>query len=82
MRFYSCEDDLYLFGFSRGASTARFLAEMLDQVGLLAAGNEELTRFAWNTYANWAARSNNGSQRAQKAQEEQHEFMRGFRETL
>lgn len=40
-------DDLYFFGFSRGAYTARFLASMLDSVGLLAAGNEELQRFAW-----------------------------------
>ena len=49
MRYYSCEDDLYFFGFSRGAYTARFLAEMLDHIGLLAAGNEELIRFAWKT---------------------------------
>ena len=34
--------DLYIFGFSRGAYTARYLAEMLDYIGLLEAGNEEL----------------------------------------
>jgi uncharacterized protein (DUF2235 family) len=82
MRYYSCEDDLYFFGFSRGAYTARFLAEMLDHIGLLAAGNEELIRFAWKTYAKWAARSNDGSEEAHKAEAEQYEFMRGFRETL
>ena len=47
MRYYSPGDDIYFFGFSRGAYTARFLAEMLDYVGLLSAGNEELLRFAW-----------------------------------
>ncbi|ETI23807.1 hypothetical protein G647_05613 [Cladophialophora carrionii CBS 160.54] len=82
MRYYSCEDDLYFFGFSRGAYTARFLAEMLDHIGLLAAGNEELIRFAWKTYAKWAARSNDGSKEAHKAEKEQYEFMRGFRETF
>lgn len=44
---YTAEDDIYLFGFSRGAYTARFLAEMLDHIGLLSSGNEELERFAW-----------------------------------
>lgn len=46
MRYYSVEDDLFFFGFSRGAYTARFLAEMVDHIGLLSAGNEELMRFA------------------------------------
>ena len=40
---YSVDADLFFFGFSRGAYVARFLAEMLDHVGLLSAGNEELT---------------------------------------
>jgi uncharacterized protein (DUF2235 family) len=35
MRYYTPGDDIYFFGFSRGAYTARFLAEMLDHVGLL-----------------------------------------------
>ena len=34
--------DIFIFGFSRGAYIARFLAEMLDYVGLLEAGNEEM----------------------------------------
>lgn len=44
MRYYSDGDDIYFFGFSRGAYTARFLARMLDCVGLLSAGNEEMFR--------------------------------------
>lgn len=35
MRYYTPGDDIFFFGFSRGAYTARFLAEMLDSVGLL-----------------------------------------------
>lgn len=48
---YTAEDDIYLFGFSRGAYTARFLAEMLDNMGLLAAGSAETAKFAWKTFA-------------------------------
>jgi hypothetical protein len=44
MRYYNPGDDVYFFGFSRGAYTARFLAEMLDHVGLLSAGNEEMCK--------------------------------------
>ena len=47
MRFYSPGDEIYIFGFSRGAYIARFLAEMLDYVGLLSHGNEEMVKFAW-----------------------------------
>lgn len=38
--------DIFFFGFSRGAYIARFLAEMLDFVGLLEPGNEEMVRMA------------------------------------
>lgn len=56
MRYYHVDDDIYLFGFSRGAYTARFLAEMLDHVGLLSSGNEEMARFAWKTFQKWQVR--------------------------
>ncbi|EXJ91016.1 hypothetical protein A1O1_04123 [Capronia coronata CBS 617.96] len=82
MRYYSPEDDLYFFGFSRGAYTARFLAEMLDHIGLLSAGNEELIRFAWKTYAKWACRRNDGTEKAIRDEKEQYAFMRGFRQTF
>lgn len=51
IRYYYSEDDIYLFGFSRGAYTARFLAEMPDHIGLLSAGSDELQRFAWKTFS-------------------------------
>lgn len=51
MQAYTFGDDLYFFGFSRGAYVARFLAEMLDHVGLLSAGNEELARRSIGIFA-------------------------------
>ena len=56
MRFYAPGDDIYMFGFSRGAYTARFLAEMLDHVGLVSQGNEEMVMFAWKTFSSWQQR--------------------------
>lgn len=82
MRYYTPEDDIYFFGFSRGAYTARFLAEMLDHVGLLSAGNEELTRFAWKTFSKWQARRGGDSREDKDKEKEMYEFMRNFRETF
>ncbi len=50
MRYYQAGDRIYIFGFSRGAYTARVLAGMLHKVGLLSSGNEELIPFAWGMY--------------------------------
>ncbi|KAE8145098.1 hypothetical protein BDV25DRAFT_165405 [Aspergillus avenaceus] len=81
MRYYSPGDEIYFIGFSRGAYIARFLAEMLDYVGLLEAGNEELTRFAWKTFAKW-------QQRPDVTEEDEMErrrlfkYMKAFRETF
>jgi uncharacterized protein (DUF2235 family) len=82
MRYYTPGDDIYFFGFSRGAYTARFLAEMLDHVGLLSAGNEELARFAWKTFSKWQARSGGKEAEDKKEEKELYEFMRNFRETF
>lgn len=70
-----------MFGFSRGAYTARFLAEMLDHVGLLSSGNEEMCRFAWKTFQSWQVRQEEThDDRVQK----KHllDFMMAFRETF
>lgn len=56
MRYYAPGDSVYIFGFSRGAYTARFLAEMLDDVGLLPHGNEEMVQFAWEVFTQWQCR--------------------------
>lgn len=53
MRYYGPGDYIYIFGFSRGAFTARFLARMVSQVGLLSMGNEEMVPFAYQTYQDY-----------------------------
>ncbi|OCL04165.1 hypothetical protein AOQ84DRAFT_356540 [Glonium stellatum] len=50
MRYYGPGDRIYIFGFSRGAFTARFLARMIANVGILSMGNEELVPFAFKIY--------------------------------
>ena len=50
MQNYRTGDAVYIFGFSRGAYSARVLAGMLHKVGLLSAGNDELVRFAWRMF--------------------------------
>ncbi len=50
MRYYQDGDRIFIFGFSRGAYTARALAAMLYKVGLLTQGNEELLEFAWDMF--------------------------------
>jgi uncharacterized protein (DUF2235 family) len=39
MDYYRAGDKVYIFGFSRGAYTARALAGMIQKVGLLPPGN-------------------------------------------
>ncbi|KAJ5392122.1 hypothetical protein N7509_007612 [Penicillium cosmopolitanum] len=81
MRYYSPGDNIFFFGFSRGSYTARFLSEMLDFVGLLQPGNEELIRFAWKTFAKWQQRKDS----TEKDKEERRRlfaFMKAFRETF
>lgn len=50
MRYYDNGDKIYMFGFSRGAFTARYLARMIAAVGLLSKGNEEMVPFAYHLY--------------------------------
>ncbi|KAH8703267.1 hypothetical protein BGW36DRAFT_333946 [Talaromyces proteolyticus] len=81
MRYYTPGDDIYMFGFSRGSYTARFLAEMLDFIGLLEAGNEELIRFAWKTFAKWQRRSSE-TEEDQRERKKLFKYMLAFRETF
>lgn len=50
MNNYREGDKIIIFGFSRGAYTARCLAGMLDKVGLLPKSNEEQITFAYQKY--------------------------------
>ena len=49
IRNYQEGDDIYLFGFSRGAFTARLLAAVIHCFGLLRAENENLAPYLWQT---------------------------------
>jgi len=51
MRYYSPGDKIYIFGFSRGAYEARILAEMVDGIGLLSRGNEEMVSSVWYAFS-------------------------------
>ncbi|KAJ5127336.1 hypothetical protein N7448_008115 [Penicillium atrosanguineum] len=81
MRYYAPGDDIYFFGFSRGSYTARFLAEMLDYIGLLQPGNEELIRFAWKTFAKWQQRRD-ATEHDHQERHKLFRFMKAFRETF
>lgn len=84
MRFYAPGDAIFIFGFSRGAYIARFLAEMLDYVGLLSHGNEEMVAFAWKAFAQWQCRRSADADDVvgQRKKREMYEFLKGFRETF
>ncbi|CAM1509631.1 Fc.00g033700.m01.CDS01 [Cosmosporella sp. VM-42] len=55
MRYYESGAKIYMFGFSRGAFTAKFLARMVNTVGLLCKGNEEMVPFAFMLYQRYLA---------------------------
>lgn len=88
MRFYNPGDEIYMFGFSRGAYIARFLAEMLDHIGLLSHGNEEMVKFAWKAFSQWQSRPQSkdiegpGKAAAEQKTQKMYNFMKGFRETF
>jgi|SoimicMinimDraft_17_1059745.scaffolds.fasta_scaffold01961_2 uncharacterized protein (DUF2235 family) len=51
MNVYEEGDQVYLFGFSRGAYTVRALAGVLRMFGVLNSGNDGLIRYILNLYA-------------------------------
>ena len=78
MRYYNEGDKIYMFGFSRGAFTARFLARMIARVGLLSKGNEEMVPFAYRTYQEYEM----GSGSKFKTADEAKEYMKSFKITF
>jgi uncharacterized protein (DUF2235 family) len=52
MQHYQFRDDVYVFGFSRGAYTARALVSLLNRPGLLRPGSDNLVEYAVHEYAN------------------------------
>ena len=80
MRYYNPGDHIYIFGFSRGAYTARFLAEMVHSIGLLSRGNEEMVRFAEATFSDYMrARGNDPMKQVDR---DRIAFMNNFKETF
>ncbi|OAR00918.1 hypothetical protein LLEC1_00615 [Akanthomyces lecanii] len=93
MRYYRNGDQIFMFGFSRGAYIARFLAEMLDYIGLLSHGNEEMIKFAWRAFSQWQCRRKSRSEENEDDDasensevddktDKMYTFMKDFRETF
>ena len=51
MNYWEPDDQVYIFGFSRGAYTARVLAAMLHMLGLLPRGSSNLLPYAMRMFA-------------------------------
>jgi uncharacterized protein (DUF2235 family) len=62
MDFWEPGDCVFLFGFSRGAYTARVLAGLLHALGLMPRGNQNLVPYAMRLFK--AVRSNSAQDRA------------------
>ncbi|KAI1391181.1 uncharacterized protein F4822DRAFT_176966 [Hypoxylon trugodes] len=74
MRYYDPGDKIYMFGFSRGAFTAKFLARMINTVGLLCKGNEEMVLFAYRLYQRYlAGETDNFKKGTAKTATDEHE---------
>lgn len=84
MRYYSPGDHIYIIGFSRGAYTARFLSEMLDRIGLLSRGNEEMVSFAWKAFSDYQnTRVSSAAYVKQSEKNAKHEkYMADFKKTF
>ena len=71
----------FISGVSRGAHVGRFLAEMLDHVGLLSAGNEGTIEFTWKAFTRWQQREENTADK-RKEKKELLDSLLAFRETF
>jgi uncharacterized protein (DUF2235 family) len=80
MRYYEPGDDIYILGFSRGAYTARFLAEMLHNIGLLSRGNEEMVHFAWKSFSDF--QRSKSVKPIGKADADLEKYMKDFKKTF
>ena len=75
MRYYKPGGRIYIFGFSRGAFTARFVSRMISHVGLLSKGNEEMVPFAYKVYEEYEK----NSQKKESNDEEHLKRMKSFK---
>lgn len=81
MRNFQPGDKVYVFGFSRGAYTARALCGMLYSVGLLTQGNEGLTPYAIRMIKRKIKKDGN-SERDKKNVSAYFEVARSFKQTF
>ncbi len=77
MDFWEPEDKVYIFGFSRGAYTARVLAGMLHAMGLILRGDHELIPYAMRIY-----KSIRKSRYGREARQEYKDLCNKFRWTF
>ncbi|PGH27936.1 hypothetical protein AJ80_00190 [Polytolypa hystricis UAMH7299] len=80
MRYYAPGDAIYIFGFSRGAYTARFLADMISEVGLLSQGNEDMIRFAFSSFGK--VQNSRGKETKSAKNIEDARYLAKFRKTF
>nr|KMM66201.1 hypothetical protein CPAG_02541 [Coccidioides posadasii RMSCC 3488] len=80
MKYYEPGDDIYIFGFSRGAYTARFLAEMIEMVGLLSQGNEEMVQFIFASFSE--VQQTRGKRIKTRKELEHDEYLQKFKRTF
>ena len=78
MRYHNDGDRIFMFGFSRGAFTARFLARMIAAVGLLSKGNEEMVPFAYRTYQEYEMGEGSKFKTVQDAEDYMKSFKTAF----
>lgn len=76
MRYYDEGDKIFIFGYSRGAFTARFLARMISTIGVLSKGNEEMILFAYQSYQDYEIGS------GYKTAEDHQRYMESFKRTF
>ena len=77
MRYHEQGDKIFIFGFSRGAFTARFLARMISTIGLLSKGNEEMVPFAYRAYQEYEMGIG-----PHKTAKEHEKYMQNFKNTF
>ena len=78
MRYYKPGDRIYIFGFSRGAFTARFLSRMISHVGLLSMGNEEMVPFAYRVYEEYEKSRDVGDPKHKEHEKRMDSFKKHF----
>ena len=59
MQHYERNDEIYMFGFSRGAYTVRMLAAFINMVGILGKGQENMASYALAAYKRASAAKDN-----------------------